>query len=95
MSLTERLVAMLERDQHSGLEDVEALREHYAPLGITPAEVIEAVAAYVGIPTPTVVSLASRMYELGYEAGARAAISARDDADGLAAEHHDNEGRTL
>lgn len=62
------------RDAGRGLEEVDALRAHYATLGVDVDELAEACLRYlrgqrhVAIPAAAI-ALAGRMFEIGYHAG--------------------------
>jgi hypothetical protein len=71
--LADRLKDLIDRSRHEGLEQVDALRTHYAKIHVDIDEIGALGAAYMqGVPDHVLaraLSFASRMYELGYEAG--------------------------
>lgn len=72
-TIAERLAFIAERDHGTGLEDLGVVRAHYAKLGVDVNEIVEACIAYLGPhftgPRKSLaISLAGRMYEIGYTA---------------------------
>jgi len=69
------LQELVSRDAGRGLDDPDALRAHYATLGVDVDELARACLSYLSgrgpadRPTAVVLGLAGRMFEIGYHTG--------------------------